>query len=82
MVDGPTKLFNQDKVLEGLRTLVPYFTFTGDTQFQNLDALSADQQLLQTAKQHGDDVAGVPFSAMHTQDAMDYLDQNRRSSSG
>ena len=39
-----TKLFNQDKVLEGLRTLVPYFTFTGDTQFQNLDALSADQR--------------------------------------
>jgi hypothetical protein len=69
-----TKLFNQDKVLEGLRTLVPYFTFTGDTQYQNLDPLSADQAMLQTAKQHGDDIAGVPFTAMHTQDAMNYLD--------
>jgi hypothetical protein len=71
-----TKLFDQQKVLDGLRTLVPYFSFIGDTQFQNLDPLSADQGLLQTAKQHGDDVAGVPFTAMHTQDAMDYLDAN------
>jgi hypothetical protein len=69
-----TKLFNQDKVLEGLRTLVPYFTFTGDTQYQNLDLASPDQAMLQTAKQHGDDVAGTPFTSMHTQDAMDYLD--------
>jgi hypothetical protein len=71
-----TKLFDQQKVLDGLRTLVPYFSFIGDTQFQNLDALSADQATLQTAKQHGDDVAGAPFTAMHTQDAMDYLDAN------
>jgi hypothetical protein len=71
-----TKLFNQTLVLDGLRTLVPYFTFIGDTQYENLDTLSDDQNLLQTAKQHGDDVAGVPFSAMHTQDAMDYLDAN------
>jgi len=71
-----TKLFNQDLVLSGLRTLVPYFTFTGDTQYENLDPLGADQAMLQKAKQDGDDVAGVPFTAMHTQDAMDYLDAN------
>jgi hypothetical protein len=71
-----TKLFDQQKVLDGLSTLVPYFTFTGDTQYRNLDTLDPDQAMLQTAKQHGDDVAGVPFSAMHTQDAMDYLDQS------
>jgi hypothetical protein len=69
-----TKLFNQDLVLQGLRTLVPYFSFTGDTQYQNLDPLSPDQAMLQQAKQKGDDVAGVPFTAMHTQTAMDYLD--------
>src|SRR5262249_25626505 len=71
-----TKLFNQQLVLDGLRTLVPYFTFTGDTQYQNLDTLSPDQAMLQQAKQDGDDVAGVPFTAMHTQTAMDYLDAN------
>src|SRR4051812_47050102 len=56
-----TKLYNQDLVLQGLRTLVPYSTFTGDTQFLNLDALSAEQANLQQAKQDGDDVAGTPF---------------------
>ena len=72
-----TKLFNQDLVLQGLRTLVPYFMFTGDTQFQNLDTLSADQAMLQQAKQNGDDVAGTPFTSMHTQTAMDYLDSEQ-----
>ncbi len=72
-----TKLFNQEAVLAGLSTLVPYFTFTGDTKFQNLDLLSPDQAMLQQAKQDGDDVAGVPFSAMHTQTAMNYLDANK-----
>ena len=62
---------------QGLRTLVPYFTFTGDTHYEYLDTSTADQAMLQTAKQHGDDVAGVPFTAMHTQDAMDYLDNNQ-----
>ena len=71
-----TKLFDQNLVLQGLSTLVPYFTFTGDTQYQNLDVLSPDQAMLQQAKQDGDDVAGVPFTAMHTQTAMDYLDAN------
>jgi hypothetical protein len=71
-----TKLFGQDVVLSGLRTLVPYFSFTGDTQFQNLDTLSADQAMLQQAKQDGDDIAGAPFTAMHTQTAMNYLDAN------
>ena len=72
-----TKLFNQNLVLQGLSTLVPYFTFTGDTQYEYLnDPLDPDQAMLQKAKQDGDDVAGVPFTAMHTQDAMDYLDAN------
>ena len=71
-----TKLFDQNVVLAGLRTLVPYFTFTGDTQYEYLTPLDADQQNLQQAKQDGDDVAGTPFTAMHTQTAMDYLDAN------
>ncbi|HSS81343.1 MAG TPA: hypothetical protein VLK24_09115 [Gaiellaceae bacterium] len=72
-----TKLFNQDLVLSGLRTLVPYFSFTGDTKYEYLDALGPNQAMLQQAKQKGDDVAGVPFTAMHTQTAMDYLDANK-----
>jgi len=71
-----TKLFDQDLVLHGLSTLVPYFTFVGDTQYEYLSPLDADQANLQAAKQAGDDVAGVPFTAMHTQTAMDYLDAN------
>src|SRR5262249_9158105 len=71
-----TKLFNQQLVLDGLRTLVPYFTFTGDTQYENLDALSADQAMLQQAKQDADDGAGPPFTARHTQTAMASLDAN------
>ena len=55
---------------------MPYFTFTGDTQYEYLTPLDADQQNLQQAKQDGDDVAGTPFTAMHTQTAMDYLDAN------
>src|SRR5215218_2650947 len=58
-----TKLFDQNVVLAGLRTLVPYFTFTGDTQYEYLTPLDADQQNLQQAKQDGDDVAGTPFTA-------------------
>ena len=71
-----TKLFDQNVVLQGLSTLVPYFTFTGDTQYEYLTPLDADQANLQQAKQDGDDVAGTPFTAMHTQTAMDYLDAN------
>ena len=33
--------------------------------------------MLQQAKQDGDDVAGVPFTAMHTQTAMNYLDADK-----
>ena len=72
-----TKLFDQEAVLAGLRTLVPYFTFTGDTKFQNLGLLDPDQAMLQQAKQDGDDVAGAPFTAMHTPTAMSYLDANK-----
>lgn len=72
-----TKLFDQAVVLHGLSTLVPYFTFVGDTQYEYLTTLDADQQNLQAAKQAGDDVAGVPFTAMHTQTSMDYLDANK-----
>jgi hypothetical protein len=71
-----TKLFDQNLVLQGLSTLVPYFTFIGDTQYEYLSTLDADQANLQAAKQAGDDVAGVPFTAMHTQTSMDYLDAN------
>jgi hypothetical protein len=72
-----TKLYNQDVVLEGLRTLVPYFTFTGDTKYQSLTTLDPDQAMIQQAKQNGDDVAGAAFTAMHTQTAMDYLDADK-----
>jgi hypothetical protein len=75
-----TKLYNQDAVLSGLRTLVPYFTFEGDVAFEYLKdggaAFSADQAMLDQAKADGDDIAGTPFTAMHTQTAMDYLDAN------
>jgi hypothetical protein len=71
------KLYNQSAVLQGLSTLVPYFSFTGDTQYQYLATLDQDQAMLQQAKQDGDDVAGVPFIAMHTQTAMDYLDADK-----
>jgi hypothetical protein len=72
-----TKLFDQNVVLNGLKTLVPYFSFIGDTKYEYLSALDADQANLQAAKQAGDDVAGVPFTAMHTQTSMDYLDANK-----
>ncbi|HKP17557.1 MAG TPA: hypothetical protein VJT84_03695 [Gaiellaceae bacterium] len=80
------KLYNEEKVLEGLRTLVPYFSFTGDTHYQYLQTLDADQAMIQQAKQDGGDPAAtaagnplgsVPFTAMHTQTAMDYLDANK-----
>jgi hypothetical protein len=73
-------------VLSGLRTLVPYFTFTGDTEYQYLQTLDADQAMLQQAKQTGGDpvatvagnpVGSVPFTAMNTQVAMDYLDADK-----
>jgi hypothetical protein len=72
-----TKLYDQQTVLNGLSTLVPYFTFTGDTQYEYLATLDPDQAMLQQAKQNGDDVAGAAFTAMHTQTAMDYLDANK-----
>lgn len=76
-----TKLYDPDAVFNGLRTLVPYFTFEGDTDFRNLahdghDHVH-DQAMLDEAKQKGDDIAGVPGTAMYTVTAMDYFDGNR-----
>jgi hypothetical protein len=73
-----TKLYDQNAVLSGLRTLVPYFTFDGDVRYEYLSEggadYTADQANLDQAKADGDDVAGAPFDAMHTQTSMDYLD--------
>lgn len=73
-----SKLFNQQAVEAGLSTLVPYFTFTGDTKYEYLNQggadFDADQAMLQQAKQDGDDVAGAAFLSMHTNTGMDYLD--------
>ena len=80
-----SKLYDQPTVIKGLSTLTPYFEFGGDVRFEYLkDSLSgnadyaADQNMLQQAKQDGDDVAGTPFTAMHTPTAMDYIDANAR----
>ena len=73
-----SKLYNQSIVLNGLRTLTPYLEFAGDVKFQYLAQggvdYTADQAMLEQAKQDGDDVAGVPGVSMHTLTAMDYLD--------
>lgn len=73
-----SKLYNQDVVLGGLRTLTPYLEFAGDVRFEYLAQggadFAADQAMLEAAKQAGDDVAGVPGVSMHTLTAMDYLD--------
>jgi hypothetical protein len=73
-----TKLYNQDVVLAGLRTLTPYLTFSGDAKFQYLQQggadYNADQAMLEQAKRDGDDIAGAPGAGMHTLTAMDYLD--------
>src|SRR4051812_6571370 len=75
-----TKLFDQQTVLDGLATLVPYFSFTGDTQYEYLGEgganYDADQAMLQQAKQDGDDLVGAPGVSMHTVTGMDYLDAN------
>lgn len=75
-----TKLYDQETVLRGLRTLTPYFTFDGDVRFQYLAEggadYTADQAMLDQAKLDGDDIAGAPGLAMNTLTAMDYLDAN------
>ena len=72
------RLYNQDVVLGGLRTLTPYLEFAGDVKFEYLAQggtdFAADQAMLEQAKQDGDDVAGAPGVSMHTLTAMDYLD--------
>ena len=76
-----SKLYDQPTVIRGLSTLTPYFTFTGDVQYEYLkDGLTgnadyaADQAALDQSKRDGDDIAGTPFTAMHTTTMMDYLD--------
>ena len=73
-----SKLYNQDIVLGGLRTLTPYLEFAGDVSFQYLAQggpdFTADQAMLEQAKRDGDDVVGVPGVSMKTLTAMNYLD--------
>jgi hypothetical protein len=73
-----TKLYDQETVMAGLRTLTPYFEFEGDTVFEYLGEggpdYTADQAMLDQAKRDGDDIGGVPGAGMHTVTAMDYLD--------
>jgi hypothetical protein len=71
-----SKLYDQDTVLAGLRTLTPYLEFAGDVDFRYLQEGSADQAMLDQAKRDGDDVAGAPGVSMHTVTAMDYIDAN------
>ena len=81
-----SKLYDQATVIKGLSTLTPYFEFGGDVKFEYLvESLNgnaeyaADQDMLQRAKQNGDDVAGpIPFTAMNTPTAMDYIDATAR----
>src|SRR5688572_25511724 len=76
------KLYNQEVVLAGLRTLTPYLTFAGDVRFAYLAQggadNDADQAMLDQAKADGDDVAGAPGVSMHTDTAMDYIDTQSR----
>ncbi|HXH35705.1 MAG TPA: hypothetical protein VNJ54_15085, partial [Plantibacter sp.] len=77
-----SKLYNQDTVLAGLRTLTPYLTFAGDVRFAYLGQggadNDADQAMLDQAKRDGDDIAGAPGVSMHTDTAMDYIDGQPR----
>jgi hypothetical protein len=73
-----TKLYDEQAVLSGLRTLVPYFSFTGDTAYETLSegkpGYTADQAALDQAKADGDDIAGASHTAMNTLTMMNYLD--------
>lgn len=77
-----SKLYDQDTVLAGLRTLTPYLTFAGDVRFAYLAEggadNDADQAMLDQAKADGDDTAGAPGVSMHTDTAMDYIDTQSR----
>ncbi|HUP33261.1 MAG TPA: hypothetical protein VM184_09540 [Gaiellaceae bacterium] len=77
-----SKLYDQDTVLAGLRTLTPYLTFAGDVRFAYLAEggadNDADQAMLDQAKLDGDDIVGVPGVSMHTNTAMDYIDAQLR----
>ena len=77
-----SKLYNQEVVLAGLRTLTPYLTFAGDVRFAYLAEggadNDADQAMLDQAKRDGDDIVGAPGVSMRTNTAMDYIDQQPR----
>ncbi|MDQ3668814.1 MAG: PPC domain-containing protein [Actinomycetota bacterium] len=77
-----TKLYDQATVIRGLSTLTPYLSFGGDVKFEYLREggaeYTSDQNMLQQAKANGDDIAGTPFTAMHTPTAMDYIDGSAR----
>ena len=77
-----TKLYDQSVALAGLRTLTPYLRFDGDVSFEYLQEggadYTADQAMLDQAKQDGDDVAGAPGTAMRTETAMSYIDASPR----
>ena len=68
------KLYNHDLVLKGLRTLVPYLAFDGDTEFKDLSqpgpSHTADQAALDAAKAAGN------HTAMNVYTAMAHVDRN------
>ena len=73
-----SRLYNEQAVFDGLRTLVPYFSFAGDTEFRNLPIGDPDQAMIDDAKLKGDDLTGVPGTGMYTVTAMDYMDADRQ----
>lgn len=77
-----SKLYDQDTVLAGLRTLTPYLTFAGDVRFAYLGEggadNDADQAMLDQAKADGDDTVGAPGVSMRTNTAMDYIEGQSR----
>jgi hypothetical protein len=66
------KLWKEEDVLAGLRTLVPYFTFDGDTEYKYLALTDDEQAMLDAAKQNG--FTGAAHTAMNEPTAMDWLD--------
>ena len=66
----------------GLRTLTPYLDLRGRRALRvprrGRADNDADQAMLDQAKQDGDDVAGAPGVSMHTDTAMDYIDEHPR----
>ena len=72
------KLFNEEAVLAGLRTLVPYFSFGGDTEYKKLALTGSRPGDDRRGEAPGDDIAGASFTTMYTVTAMNYLDAPER----